>query len=170
MENWANLDFMQVVCMATEKQFEFFKSLYEEEAERGKELHEHAKVNLGLTTLYSAFVIFVLEQKQFNTASSKAFFIATVLSLLLAFLLTLWSTQIAVYEAVTDLYRVIKAEYKNGSPSDHDFFDNRIVDYTVARGRNIVVNDRKAYGLLVARYFLLLGIALHACFFFLRID
>ena len=155
--------------MATEKQLEFFKSLYDEEGKRGQELHEHAKNNLGLATLYSAFILFVVEKLRPDTTCSKAIFIATVLCMLAAFLLSLWATQISIYEAVNEPADVL-AGYGERPPKDEDFFDDRIADYTVAYERDSLVNDRKANQLLVARYFLLAGIALHACYFLVRMS
>ena len=49
--------------VATKEQYAFFKSLYDEESERAKILAEHAKNNLGLATLYSAFILFVVEKQ-----------------------------------------------------------------------------------------------------------
>jgi hypothetical protein len=153
--------------MATEQQFAFFKSLYDEESKRAQELHDHAKNNLGLATLYSAFILFVVEKLRPDTACSTAIFVSTVLCMLAAFLLSLWATQISIYEAVNEPADVL-SEFGDIPPTDEEFFDNRIADYTVAYERDSLVNDRKAIQLLVARYFLLVGIALHACYFIVR--
>jgi hypothetical protein len=118
------------VLMATEKQCAFFKSLYDEESERAKILAEHSKNNLGLATLYSAFIIFVMDKQQSTdlTALHKGFFIAAIASMLAAFSLSLWATQIANYEAVTEPADIF-ASFKDSPPSDEDFFDDRIVDW-----------------------------------------
>jgi hypothetical protein len=150
--------------MATEKQFAFFKSLYDEECKRGEELHDHAKNNLGLVTLYSAFILFVIEKLRPESTCSKLIFVATILCMLAAFLLSLWATQISIYEAVNEPADILE-ELGDSQPDDEDFFDDRIADYTVAYERDSEVNDKKANQLLVARYFLLVGIALHACYF-----
>jgi hypothetical protein len=154
--------------MATENQCAFFKSLYDEESQRANLLAEHAKNNLGLSTLYSAFMLFVLEKEKIFTSVSKGLFIAAVVSMLAAFLLSLWATQIAIYEGVTDPSDIFK-EYGDEPPTDEDFFDDRIVDYSVAYDRNSIVNDKKAGQLLFARYFLLIGVALHASYFIVRL-
>ena len=155
--------------MATEKQYAFFKDLYEEESKRTDELHEHAKNNLGLTTLYSAFVIFVVEKLKADGPVTRAAFFATIACMLVAFLLSLWATRVSVFEAVNVPADVLE-EYGDDEPSDSDFFDDRIVDYTVAYERNAVVNNEKANQLIVARYCLLAGIALHAIYFAVRIG
>jgi hypothetical protein len=156
--------------MATEKQYAFFQSLYLEESERASVLADHAKNNLGLATFYSAFILFVVEKPGPTVTSySKWIFIAAVVCMLGAFLLSLWATQISVYEAITEPADVLAA-YEDSPPTDEDFFDDRIADYTVAYEKNSLVNDRKANELLVARYFLLAGIALHATYFIVRFS
>lgn len=153
--------------MASEKQFEFFKFLYDEEEQRAHFLQEHAKNNLTLATLYSAFVIFVIEKLRPDSAFSKSIFIATVVFMLLAFLLSLWGSQISNYEALTDPDDIIE-EYGDEPPSDEEFFDNRIADISVAYRRNSLTNDKKAIQLQFARYCLLAGVAFHACYFIIR--
>jgi hypothetical protein len=45
----------------SEKQYLFFKSLYDEETERTKQLYEHAKNYLSLAAFYSAFIVFAIQ-------------------------------------------------------------------------------------------------------------
>jgi hypothetical protein len=153
--------------MATEKQLDFFRSLYEEESKRAELLGDHAKNNLSLATLYSAFIFFVAEKQPSQTILTKALFLAAVFSMLGAFLLSLWATQIANYEALADPKDILD-RLGDAPPTDDDFFDDRIVDYTVAYGRNSDVNDKKAARLQFARYLLLAGIVFHAAYFFVR--
>jgi len=155
--------------VATEKQYAFFKSLYDEEGERAKILAEHAKNNLGLATLYSAFILFVVEKQVADIAWwAKLLFCSAVLFMLGAFLLSLMATQIAAYQIPNEPTDIIE-RLGNNPPSDDDFFDDRIIDYALACETNSSVNDRKADMLLYARYALLGGIALHASYFVARI-
>ena len=154
---------------ATEKQYEFFKSLYDDENERTKILAEHAKNNLGLATVYSAFIIFVMDkQTDHLTVVGKSLFVGAIIFMLAAFLLSLLATQISAFEAPTVPSDIFES-YGDDPPTDEDFFDDRIVDYSVACERNSSVNDGKANLLLFARYLLLAGIAAHAAYFVVRI-
>jgi hypothetical protein len=163
------LEGRQARGMATEKQYAFFKSLYDEENERTKILAEHAKNNLELATLYSAFIIFVMEKQTAGlTPVGKSLFIAAILLMLAAFLLSLLATQISSFEAPTEPGEIFDS-FANTAQTDAKFFDDRIVDYSVACQRNSSVNDRKATMLSVARYLLLAGIAAHAAYFVLRV-
>jgi hypothetical protein len=155
--------------MATEKQYAFFKALYDEENERSKILGEHAKNNLALTTLYSAFVLFPFKDLNIISTLEKWVFIIGVTLMLLAILLSLQATNIAKYEAITEP-RDIFEKFGDNPPDDAEFFDDRIVDYSVAYERNSAVNDRKAAHLYVARYLLLGGITSHAIYIFLHIH
>jgi hypothetical protein len=155
--------------VATEKQYAFFKSLYDEESERAKILAEHAKNNLGLATLYSAFILFVIEKQTADIAwLGKLLFCSAILCMLGAFLLSLMATQIAEYQIPnepTDIIQTLGAD----PPTDEEFFDARMVDYALACETNSPINDRKADMLRYARYLLLGGITLHACYFVARI-
>ena len=48
--------------MATEKQLQFYKLLFDEESARGSKLRDQAKTYLSLATLYSAFVIYLSDK------------------------------------------------------------------------------------------------------------
>ena len=48
--------------MATEKQYAFFKALYDEEVARQASLADRAKTYLSLITFYSAFILFAVEK------------------------------------------------------------------------------------------------------------
>jgi hypothetical protein len=130
--------------MATEKQYAFFKSLYDEENERTKILGEHAKNNLGLVAVYSAFILFVADKNADHLqAIGKSLFVAAVLFMLLAFLLSLVATQISVFCAVADPDQIFAA-YGDEPPTDEEFFDDRIIDYSTAYERNSSVNDQNS--------------------------
>ena len=155
--------------MATEKQYLFFKSLYDEENERTKLLGEHAKNNLGLATVYSAFIIFVMDKQMATmTAIGKWLFVGAILLMLTSFLLSLLATRISDFEVATLPAEVFES-FGDNAPSDEGVLDDRIADYSVACESNSSVNDRNAKMLLVARYVLLAGIAVHAAYFVERL-
>jgi len=150
--------------MATEKQVAFFQSLYDIERERTASLRETAKNYVSLSSLYSAFIIFVTEKLQPTSVITKSLFGAAIITMLLAFLAALLVTQVATFEALTDPDEVIN-QFGVEPPTDADFFDNRIADYSVATQRNRIVNERKARYLAVAGYLILAGLAIHAAYF-----
>lgn len=155
--------------MATENQYAFFKSLYDEENGRATILADHAKNNLGLATLYSAFILFVVEKQVANIGwSGKLLFCGAIVSMLGAFLLSLMATQIAAYQVPNEPTDIIEG-FGDNPPTDEDFFDARIIEYALACEANSSVNDGKADMLRYARYLLLAGIALHASYFVARI-
>ncbi|MBP2236300.1 hypothetical protein J2Z31_002814 [Sinorhizobium kostiense] len=151
--------------MATKEQMDFFKSVYEEEEKRTATLLEHSRSNVTLVTLYSGFALFVLE-KQADGLSAMGFtlFAVALGAMAASFFLSLLVTNIATYEALTDPEEII-AKLGPTPPTNEEFFDARIIDYTAAYHRNSAVNDGKAEWLSLARYALLLGVVLHASFF-----
>jgi hypothetical protein len=156
--------------MATLKQYEFFNSLYDEESARTDELHGYGKTYLSLATFYSAFVAFVVEKLRPDTTATKILFLATVVCMLGAFFISLWSMKVSNFEAVTTPRDVIDQFDEDEPMTDEEFFDNRIADYVVAYERNSVVNDRKARQVEIAGYAILMGIFLHACYITVRIN
>ena len=66
------------------------------------------------------------------------------------FLLSLSSIGVSNYEAINDPQDII-AGFGDTPPEDEDFFDDRIIDFTVAYQRNSAVNDTKATKLTLGR-------------------
>jgi len=154
--------------MATEAQYAFFRSLYDEENARGLQLADKAKTNVGLFTLYSAFVLFVTEKFRPQALSQLTVFGLAVLSLLLGLVLALYVLKVAVYEPINDPKRIIADEYGARAPTDAHFYESRIADFTVAYERNSAVNDRKARALEWSFYFLVGGFAFQAAYFMIK--
>ena len=154
--------------MATEKQYLFFKSVYDEETARQASLQDRAKYYLSIITFYSAFILFVAEKLKPTNITLKVVFVAAVGSMLVAFLYSLWSIKISNYEAPSDPNEIIDG-FQTAPPTDEDFFDDRIIDYAVAYERNSAVNDSKANQLSVAGYWMLVGLTAHALYFTVRL-
>ncbi len=150
--------------MATEKQVEFFKLVHQMERDRTTGLRETAKTYINLSSIYSAFIIFVAEKLRPVDVSAKMIFSATIVSMLLAFLFSILVVHVANYQGLTNLRRIIE-NFGDQPPTDDDFFDDRIVDYAVACQRNLTVNNQKARFLSASGYLILIGLALHAAFF-----
>lgn len=154
--------------MATENQFEFFRSLYEAENKRAALMQGHARDNLALATLYSAFLVFVVQNTASNsppmTTVGKVLVSLCVGAMMLSFLLSLLATRVANFEIPTNPNAILDS-FGREPPSDSEFFDDRIADYVVAYERCFPINERKGKLLLIARYFLLFGIFSHASYF-----
>jgi hypothetical protein len=165
--------------MATERQYDFYKLLYDEENARLEQLRTQAKHYLSLATLYSAFVVFFVDkvlpaieaenkQQPSSVLAMKIIFIATICAMGASFLCSLLVIQVSTFEALTSPRDIIK-QIEDREVTDKEFFNSRIADITVAFDRNSAVIDRKANVLQCAGYALLVGILLHATFFIVRI-
>lgn len=111
--------------MATKEQFEYFKSLYTEEMDRGGWLDDHAKNNLSLVTIYSGFIVLAAGSASPNSLATRIFFLAAVLAMLLAFLLALWASRIAIFEGATTPALMIK-EFGDQAAGFTDFYEPAI--------------------------------------------
>jgi hypothetical protein len=149
--------------MATEKQYSFYKLLFDEEFSREKQLRDQAKTYLSLSTLYSAFVVAISAQGSIATYLKYAAVLA-ILFMALCFVFSLMVMQTANYEAIT-VPEYVTEQFGDEPMEDEEFFDFRIADFTAAYEQNSEVNDRKAIYLSVAGYALMIGIFLHAGFF-----
>lgn len=154
--------------MATEAQYKFFKDLYEEENERITILHDNAKVNTALITLYAGFMTFALEKSLPSSLALKGCVVVASASLVASFVLSLLATRISGYEPL-NVPADILIEIEKDQQTDDVFYRKRIADFTVAYERNSIVNDGKASLLSYARYFLLIGIATHFAYYSFRI-
>jgi hypothetical protein len=155
--------------MATQAQFSYFKSIYDEENARQTSLQDRAKYYLSLITFYSAFILFVAQNAKPDTLILKVLFVLIIVLMLVAFLLSLLSIRVSKYEVASDPAEIIH-DFGEAPQDDSDFFDRRIADFTVAYERNSKVNDGKALMLAFAGYMLLAGILLHAVFILLKVT
>ncbi len=153
--------------MATQQQFSYFKSIYDEENARQTSLQDRAKYYLSLVTFYSAFILFVAQNLKPDTLTFKLVFVTMIVSMLAAFLLSLWSIQISQYQVPSDPKELIHHLGK-APQQDDDFFDARLADYAVAYTHNSKVNDRKALHLIWAGYLIFAGLFLHAVYILLK--
>ena len=151
------MSLLTVDNVATVKQYEFFKSLFDGETTRAVALSDHAKSNLAFVAIYSAFFMFIAEKYPPSDVTSKFILVFCLSSMAASFLLSLYATNIATYEAIASPSTIIES-FGSEPPTDDDFFDDRIIDYAVAYERNSAVNARKARRLRLARYMLLMGV------------
>jgi hypothetical protein len=153
--------------MATKEQYDVFKFLYDEESARETALMEHSKLYLSLTTLYSAFLIYIAKEAAPQNVTQWAMFGVSATSLAAAFLFSIFAARMEDYEAINDPEKIIES-FDEDRPDNESFFDDRIVDLAVACNKNSKVNDKKARRLEFAGICLLVGIAAHAVYFLWR--
>jgi hypothetical protein len=145
--------------VATQEQYEFFRTLYEDEEHRYEQLEARAKLYLSVITVFLAAVILKAEEVQKSASALKVpwwLLLAEAVLLATTLLFVVLGVLIRSYEAVTSPRDIIKS-FGNKPPSNEDFFDARIADFTVATERNVKVNDRAALFLTIAGILLALS-------------
>ena len=156
--------------MATTNQYEFFKYLFEIEKSTQKEIVTKGQVYLSVITFYLGVTLFKapellkeLESEEPNTIMGV--FLVGILFFLFALLFDLISLgHFYKYERINDAKHIINQLGKS-PPSDEDFFDDRIIDLTVAITRNTRANRKKDKFLLLTTIFLIIGVLFHSIFF-----
>lgn len=149
--------------MASEVQYQFFKSLYEEESERYSNLEARVRLYLSILIFYLGAIavsgkdVLVLTAK---TAVGRDAFAGAGILFMCALACCLFAASIRQYEGLTDPRQLV-GELNDSPPTDDEFFDARIVDFTVATERNSLQNDRTATALTAALVFAFLGAAFH---------
>jgi hypothetical protein len=133
--------------MATKEQYDFFRSLYEEEERTYEQLEGRAKVYLGVITIFLATVLLKAQDVVVSAHALKiSWWVIMLVSLLLlaALALILHALRIRAYEAVNDPIEIINS-FQGDGPSDAEFFEDRIADYAVAASRNLKENNDTGY-------------------------
>lgn len=148
--------------MATKDQYEFFRSLYEEEERTALQLEGRAKVYLGII---SAFLVTIFLKTDDALKSATELHISFPLLLAEAFLLSaalvfvILALRIRVFEAINDGVDIIEA-FEGSGPTDEEFFEDRIADYAVASSRNRAVNNQTSILLAWASWLIISGMIL----------
>jgi hypothetical protein len=97
--------------MATEKQYQFFKALYDEENRRHAELADRAKMYIGVITLYVGAISFKIEDiakfaRQENVPIWLFLFVGAIF--VGALLFSVWAVFIRDYEGITDAEALVE--------------------------------------------------------------
>lgn len=153
--------------MATAKQYEVFKHIYDEEIETYKHLEARARFYMTIITFYVGAIFFKFED---SIEFVRAYMIPAYLYLLLAVLLlsallfTVLAVRIRSYEGICDPEEVIHG-FNNEPPEDVDFLNHRIVDLAVATNRNSDQNSKVATNLYVSAWLIFAAVVLQLFIF-----
>lgn len=150
-----------------ELHYKYFKDLYDEESKRTLELHDNAKSNITLVSLYAAFIVLGASKDSSADKYQLTAFAFAVVALYLSIILSLYATRIANFQVPNYPRDVL--EKMPGYQSDDDFFEDRVVDLTAAYEWNSAINDRKVDRLAVARLLLILGLFAHFLFYVFKL-
>lgn len=130
----------------TKEQYEFFRSLYEDEQKTSEKLEGRAKVYLGIVSAFLAAIIVKADEarKIADTLHLRwAFLLADAIPVTVALFLVLWSLRVHRFEAVNDGPDLVTL-YSDEWPSEEQFFGDRIVDYAFASSVNRKSNNKTA--------------------------
>jgi len=155
--------------MPSKEQYEVFKFIYDQEGARENTLLDRSKLYISLLTLYSGFIAFAIKDARPENICQWLLLASVAICLVAAFLLSLLATSVTSYEGIHDPEDIIKNELSQ-SPSDEEFFSQRIADLAVACNENSEVNDQRAAKLYWAGISMFSGIVLHTTYFLLFVG
>lgn len=153
--------------MATETQYQFFKYIYDSEQARYRELIDRGKLFLSIITIYLGLLAVAVDKTIPFIKSSlfvKTTYAISVICIVVAMALVVLAVGLFKYEYPSDPLRIIESFTKT-PPTDDDFRDERLVDFTVATKRNFALNEKRANLLRASSGMLLLGALGQAVFF-----
>lgn len=156
--------------MATEIQYEIFKTAFDFEFVRYSQLNTRAKVLLSLETFVLATLILKIDSLLTVIARNPlpiVLFLMTALLLFASLVTTALSLKIESFEGIFNPMDVI-TNFGDEPPSNAEFLDDRIAEIAVATEYNSEMNDRRANRVRLASVFLLCGLA--STFFFLAFS
>jgi hypothetical protein len=149
--------------MATKEQWEIFKYIYEMEQVRNQKLIERGKVYLSLITLYIGAIGLKVEFWS-SKLSTNSYMVSLFIILLLIFLISLCFSALALgiysYESINDP-KIIIDNYGSNVPKNEEFFNDRIIDVSVATNRNKNQNDKRSNMLKISSWIMVIGILAH---------
>ena len=150
--------------MVSELKYEFFKSLYDEEADRYTKLAGRAQLYLSIITLYIGAFAFKFEDiRKFIDPNgvSKYLPILVAIVLLAALIFVLLAIRIRDYEGIADPEEIIEGWSTSEEPADSEFRKARTIELAVATNLNSAINNRVAFWLTAASSALAFGLLLH---------
>jgi hypothetical protein len=156
--------------LATESQYKFYRSLYDEENTRSGQLESKAKLYITILTIFFGASIFkISDLKSFIDQNSinygfYIYFISTI-CFLLSLIFAVSAVSIRKYEGLCDPEELI-GNLGIKPPTDSDFFDERIVECAIVSNRNSKINDKVSNDLHRSNLLLLLGIVCYLIFTF----
>ena len=144
----------------TKEQYEFYRTLYDQEERTSLQLEGRAKVYLGIVSAFLAAMILKASDAE---STSKSLHIPWGLMLLealpmtVALALILWALRIRNFEAVNDGAELI-LDYGDDWPTHEQFYEDRVVDYAFASSTNRSLNNQTGRLLSWSSWFMASGI------------
>jgi hypothetical protein len=149
--------------MATEIQYQVFRSFYDEESTRYSSLAARAQLYFSVVSLYVGAIAFKFDEirKLAETFRVPALLLLIAgVCMLASLLMTILAVAIRNYEGLCDPVEVIEG-FGDTPPTDSDFLDDRIAEAAVATNLNFKQNNRTANFLSWAVFLLFIGVALY---------
>ena len=144
----------------TKEQYEFYRSLYDEEERTSLQLEGRSKVYLGVVSAILAAILFKADEAR-KTADALhipwELLLLEALAMTLALLVVLWALRFRDYQAVSDGLELIERDSKDW-PSNEKFYEERAADYAEASTENRRINRETAVLLAVASWLMSSGI------------
>ena len=150
--------------MATQAQYQCFKDIYDREAKRAEYLIDRGKTYLTIITIYMGLLSVSADKIISRLAAHRSAVYLYALSLICfiaSLSLLIFSIGIYKYIYPTNPENIIHG-FTEEPPNDEDFFDDRIIEFSVAFRHNINVNEKRANLLKYASWFMLFGISCQA--------
>jgi hypothetical protein len=133
--------------LATEQQYDVFKSLYDEEGARYRDLSERAKTYISVVTIFSGFLVFKSEDlKNLLVANPLArwSFALGVLLFIGALVALVAATRIRRYVRFANPEKIIEDVPDDEDLTNEQFFNDRIGELAVSTNQNARCNDELA--------------------------
>jgi hypothetical protein len=144
----------------TKEQYEFYRSLYDEEERTSVQLEGRSKVYLGVVSAILAAILFKADDAR-KTADALhipwELLLLEALAMTLALLVVLWALRFRDYQAVSDGVELFDRDSDNW-PSNEEFYEERVADYAEASTENKRINTQTARLLAVASWLISSGI------------
>jgi hypothetical protein len=154
------MELLPVSEPVTKEQYEFYRSLYDEEEQTSVQLEGRSKVYLGVVSAILAAILFKADDAR-KTADALhipwELLLLEALAMTLALLVVLWALRFRDYQAVSDGLELLEKDYDDW-PTNEQFYEGRLADYAEASTENRRINMETARLLAVASWLMASGI------------
>jgi len=148
--------------VVSEPIYKFFQALYDEETKRFAELESRARLYFSIASLYVGAISFKFDDVVRLVARvnlSPVLIVVDEALFIVAVLFCVLAMQVRKYERIADPDELLDEFEAEDDLFDEQFFEDRIIDYSVATQRNAAANNRVALRLAVSAFSILAGVA-----------
>lgn len=148
--------------MATKAQFDFFSRMYDEQADRRRNIQERAKFYFAVISFYLGVILFKIQDVSDVSKLSRParwFSVTSAVVLSASLFFAVFAARVRSYEIPCDPEKLLESS-GDELQEEGEFLEGRIVDFAVAINRFRQVNTKAANQISIAGWLMFAAIGI----------